>query len=339
MFPTPTSGYGPDCGGERRSGVSLLPSLRDFALHAPMVDREQTERLGIATVQLIFTELGWTFREQPVSDFGIDAQVEFKEGDRPTGRLLALQIKSGASYFKRRGQGYVYHGSQRHLDYWTNHSLPVFIILHDPDSKLTLWQKIDRDLITEKESGEWSIDIPGNNILDASAVPYLRHGTARDPASRRRVRMALDLPLIEQFRGWESDGLVFMKVQEWVNKSLTFRSPTVVLGDPDGEIALEMGASLPVSDINDYMNILFPWLDYDYADELERDPPELQVHVLEVKLNALGHAFLGVEDFYREGSVPQDVQGEYEEVDDDCSDYDEDGFDEAGYQRAIRSDD
>ena len=31
--------------------------------------------------------MGWFFREQTVSDFGIDAQVEIVEGDKPVGRL------------------------------------------------------------------------------------------------------------------------------------------------------------------------------------------------------------------------------------------------------------
>ena len=58
-----------------------------------------TERAGVAAAQVAFTKMGWFFREQTVSDFGIDAQVEIEECDKPVGRLIALQIKSGQSYF------------------------------------------------------------------------------------------------------------------------------------------------------------------------------------------------------------------------------------------------
>src|SRR4051812_1881844 len=91
-----------------------------------------TDRAGVNAVEKFFIGLGWYFREQTVSDFGIDAQVEVADEGKPTGKLLALQIKSGASYFKKRGNAYVFHGEMRHLDYWTRHSLPVFLILYHP---------------------------------------------------------------------------------------------------------------------------------------------------------------------------------------------------------------
>jgi hypothetical protein len=64
---------------------------------------DNTGRIGVyAVAAMIEKELGWIFREQPTSDHGIDAQVEVV-GSRSdvTGRLIALQIKSGKSYFRR----------------------------------------------------------------------------------------------------------------------------------------------------------------------------------------------------------------------------------------------
>ena len=53
---------------------------------------------GVAT--LIHKELGWILREQHESDHGIDALVETVVAGQPTGRLIALQIKSVPSCFK-----------------------------------------------------------------------------------------------------------------------------------------------------------------------------------------------------------------------------------------------
>ena len=51
---------------------------------------------------------GWIFRSQP-SDYGIDAEIELVADDEATGRLIAAQIKSGASYLRRKTtDGYVY---------------------------------------------------------------------------------------------------------------------------------------------------------------------------------------------------------------------------------------
>jgi hypothetical protein len=49
------------------------------------------------------------------SDFGIDAQVEIVEDDEPNGRVIALQIKSGPTFFARkRGSAYRFFGEKGH---------------------------------------------------------------------------------------------------------------------------------------------------------------------------------------------------------------------------------
>lgn len=57
---------------------------------------KHTDRDGVNAVESIFIrELKWIFREQTISDWGIDAHVEVTNRDEPIGRLLAVQIKSG----------------------------------------------------------------------------------------------------------------------------------------------------------------------------------------------------------------------------------------------------
>src|SRR5262245_1014276 len=129
---------------------------------------DPTNRIGINAVEAIFLkEFKWIFREQHVSDFGIDAQVEAVVDGKQTGRLFALQIKTGPSYFKRKGDGYVYYGDNKHLEYWLDHSLPVFIVIHDPSRNLTLWQRVDRERCRPTETG-WAIDIPETQVLEKS---------------------------------------------------------------------------------------------------------------------------------------------------------------------------
>ena len=153
-----------------------------------------TGRIGVVAVQKIFLEqFSWSFREQSVSDYGIDAQVEVVEEGYPTGKLFALQIKSGPSYFSRKkGDNYIYRGTPRHLTYWTNHSLPVFIVLHNPLDGMTLWQKIERRLITRTKK-RWSIPIPASNFLNERAKKFFEAGIAADPEANRRFQFSVDL--------------------------------------------------------------------------------------------------------------------------------------------------
>lgn len=59
-------------------------------------DTDSVNRQGVALVELRVTRhYGWIVRDQPTSDYGIDAHVEIREYGLPTGRLLGLQIKTG----------------------------------------------------------------------------------------------------------------------------------------------------------------------------------------------------------------------------------------------------
>jgi hypothetical protein len=97
----------------------------------------KTGAIGVTRTQLAVQErLGWLFREQFNDDYGIDAQVEVVAGDRVLGRLLALQIKSGPSWFKEPTvDGWWFRPERKHVSYWTSHSLPVVVVLYDESSE------------------------------------------------------------------------------------------------------------------------------------------------------------------------------------------------------------
>ena len=59
-----------------------------------------TERIGVYHCGEIAACSSWMFREQPVDDVGIDAHMELTESSGKAKQLLALQIKSGRSWFK-----------------------------------------------------------------------------------------------------------------------------------------------------------------------------------------------------------------------------------------------
>lgn len=273
---------------------------------------DQTERAGVYAVGSMFTGLGWSFREQPTSDFGIDAQAEkLNEDGLGGGRLIGLQIKSGPSYFKTRGDDYVYYGEERHRTYWTNHSLPVFIIIHEPESGLTLWQKVEEHLITEGTNGRWSITIPASQTLDAANEPYIVKGIASDLSSLLRHKLTLDLPIIRQFSEHE---VAYLHVEDWVNKSLNFRTTKVVFGeDADGAVDVVLNTWLPARTITRFMAFHFPWLDWrihEYQGE-EHGSYEVACWVVEAALGEIGRAALTLENFYTSKLVA-DEPGEAE---------------------------
>jgi hypothetical protein len=146
-----------------------------------------TERRGILRVGLIFTEdFNWIFRDQPVDDWGIDAHIEVVSDGIPTGRLIAAQIKSGESWFKEQNdEGFIYRGNERHLGYWRGHSLPVVLILYNPQTQTAYWEIVRDEFIIDTGKG-WKITVPKQRQLDKVSASELRKFALPDYAKRRK---------------------------------------------------------------------------------------------------------------------------------------------------------
>lgn len=84
--------------------------------------------------------LRWLFREIQKSDLGIDGFVEILDDNRKThGHLFAVQLKTGPSYFKEPNkEGFLFRGKRKHHKYWLEFSLPVLVVLCDPDTQTKL---------------------------------------------------------------------------------------------------------------------------------------------------------------------------------------------------------
>jgi hypothetical protein len=112
-------------------------------------------------------------REQSMADFGIDALIEICEHGQPSGQLIALQIKSGESFFREHTtQGFIYRGSKAHLDYWVGHSLPVFLVLYHPGFDEAWWCAITAETV-ERTSKGWRIAVPFNQRFGESSRSHM----------------------------------------------------------------------------------------------------------------------------------------------------------------------
>lgn len=147
-----------------------------------------TESKGVAAVATACAEeFGWIFRPTSSADVGIDGQIELVEGGAATGKLIGVQIKTGASYLEDHSKGLVYRGRKSDLEYWAEYSLPVIIVFHVPQNKATFWVNIDESSITRR-SDKWSVVIPEENIFDRRCKGALekifRAGSNHLPLSR-----------------------------------------------------------------------------------------------------------------------------------------------------------
>ena len=130
-----------------------------------------TERIGVIAVQeIVYNKLDWIFREQPIEDFGIDAQIEVNATDYPTGKLIALQIKSGKSYFAEADdERVIFRFEEKHYQYWRSFSLPVIIVLYNPEDKECIWETVDRVTVQQVSANKYKIVIRKDNRFDEVA--------------------------------------------------------------------------------------------------------------------------------------------------------------------------
>jgi hypothetical protein len=133
-----------------------------------------TERLGVLEADRIVTKnLQWIFREQSIADVGIDAIIEQVENGNPTGKFIAVQIKSGEGNFHITENKLIHYVSGIHYNYWLNLNVPLILIAHLPKTEKTYWLEINRNNFS-KTKKKWKLEIPINNKFDDRARNKLK---------------------------------------------------------------------------------------------------------------------------------------------------------------------
>lgn len=95
------------------------------------------------------------------NDFGIDGYIELVENGNVSGKLIGIQLKHGDSYFKQETYGgFKYFGEYKHLNYYLNSQLPVFIIIMDDDFKRMYWVEFEITKTMSLSDDRWWIQIP-----------------------------------------------------------------------------------------------------------------------------------------------------------------------------------
>ncbi len=114
-----------------------------------MPDPLQEDR-GLIQVHSACVGMRAIWRPTPCHDLGVDGQIEFLEqgdGVISTGKIVAVQVKSGPSYFKDRTEdGIIYYPSPKHRRYWRSLNLPLLLVLHNPEADETFYTEVKPQL-------------------------------------------------------------------------------------------------------------------------------------------------------------------------------------------------
>ena len=262
-----------------------------------------TERIGVYHCAEIAERNNWMFREQPIDDVGIDAHMEFVESTGKPKQLLALQIKSGASWFKEKKDDYIIfrHINERQYNYWTMNTLPCIVVLYNPDDNMCIWQMLTAETIERTNDGQgkgFFVKIPMSQVF-------------LNDLSNEKLLSFTNLPqhianynfLLSQKKFMEiiqDGGEIKLHSKEWVNKS-SGRGDTELIVD-DGESIQKYSYPywFPFTPYTEVFPRLFPWADFSADEEFFEEYDELMWHQYHWHYDEEDEEWLHVGDTFEE---------------------------------------
>lgn len=228
-----------------------------------------TERKGVHHCAEIAECNNWMFREQPIDDIGIDAYIEYIDSTGKPKQLLALQIKSGASWFKeKKGECFIFRNiSERQYYYWTMNSLPCIVVLYNPEDDMCIWQKLTVETIERTNGGEgkgFFVKIPIIQVFlnDFSNQALLSFTNL--PQHIVNYNFLLSQKKFMQII--QAGGEIKLHSMEWVNKSSGKGDTELIVNDGENIQKYSYPYWFPFTPYTDVFPKLFPWADF-YADE------------------------------------------------------------------------
>lgn len=238
--------------------------------------KDEAERIGVHECASIFTRQGFIFREQTIKDYGIDAIIETKNDNYLSGKLIAVQIKSGESYFKeQKEECVVYRGDIKHYYYWLNHSLPVIIVLYSPTTGECIWECVNKQTASRCQSG-WKINIPCKQTVEDSKNKLYDLANKQSEFTSRWTSLVLAKEWMLYINEY---GSLILEVEEWINKS-SGRGRFILKSECEDEtekVLFEREIlGLGVRSYDLVIKELFPWanieIDIDfYQDNMDED--------------------------------------------------------------------
>lgn len=128
------------------------------------------EDRGLVQIHSMCANMDAIWRPTSNHDIGIDGQIEFLEPGTATstGHILAVQSKSGSSYFSHEDdECFRFYPKEKHRRYWSKLKLPVILILHNSERNLTLYANVKPQLKEEGPIVVRKTDVFADSARDA----------------------------------------------------------------------------------------------------------------------------------------------------------------------------
>jgi hypothetical protein len=188
-----------------------------------------TAKAGINFVRTAVESGGSLFiKIEQENDLGIDALLEFIRDERPLNKQIAVQVKSGASFYHPETEECVFPIGD-HRSYWSAHPLPVYGLVYVPSRSAAFWVDIKRYLRANPAATTVRFSATQANVLTVATfatlfvpavlgeVPQLSYSEALQLADSHRPSEVY-LGLLVLFRRHQNDHAVWDRLLSLVTR-------------------------------------------------------------------------------------------------------------------------
>lgn len=125
-----------------------------------------TSKNGINFIRSIVEATSCLFHKiEQENDLGIDCLLEFTKNEKPMHKSIAVQIKSGNSYYDEKSRQCKI-PVDSHYDYWKNYPLPVYGFVFVPQLEKAYFVDIKNYLENNKAKKIITFDCTRSNVID-----------------------------------------------------------------------------------------------------------------------------------------------------------------------------
>lgn len=159
----------------------------------------KVERAGVLAVERFCHDHDLIYQGAPREDHGVDCLIETTDGCRPTGFLVAGQIKSGASYRRdTKAGGFAVRTDPVDVAYWVAANVPVLFFYNDPRDGLFV-RHVQAYLASVNQHPAECRSIPFSdaNLAGSEMAEYIKRLATQTPTYANRIEvLGTDRPAI-----------------------------------------------------------------------------------------------------------------------------------------------
>jgi hypothetical protein len=208
-----------------------------------------TENQGLLYIKQVVVEHGDIFREIHLEeDVGIDAILEFVRDGEATGRLLAIQIKSGDSYVSPGRDKFIVSVDEAHISYWQDYDLPVILICYSPNQGFAAWVDIKWYIQYKKQPEKInsrekvtirSIEVPFEQLFNGQALSKKLYQLTSEHADERFLVKKLNM-LLSNSSEERRDGMLYIWLRQdrLATRLTAFLARQLILDENDDVVRL-----------------------------------------------------------------------------------------------------